>query len=58
MKLSLYLWGIVIAYVGIGFLIDANGGVLGLIMADNFGPVFFGAIFIQIVILIFGRKKS
>jgi len=40
------------------FLIDANGGVLGYIMADNFGPVFFGAIFIQIVILIFGRKKS
>ncbi|MFC3095669.1 hypothetical protein DRW07_07870 [Alteromonas sediminis] len=57
-KASLYLWLLVIAYVG---LIALSGeSVAGRTLADNFGMVFFGAVGAQILIFIvmpFMKKK-
>jgi len=49
-KASMYLWGLVIAYVGLIFVFGE--GAAGYTMADNFGTVFFGAVGIQIVMSI------
>jgi len=46
-KASLYLWGLVIAYIGLAFVFGES--VAGRTMADNFGTVVFGAIGIQIL---------
>jgi len=51
-KASMYLWGLVIAYIGLFILFDGMGMILGRIMADNFGTIFFGAIGIQILMSI------
>lgn len=56
----MYLWSLVIAYIGLIILFDSMGIILGAIMADNFGTVFFGAIGVQILMVIiipfFGKK--
>ena len=39
-KASMYLWGMVMAYLGLMFAFGES--VAGLTMADNFGTVFFG----------------
>jgi len=55
---SKYIWGAVVAYVCLALILGER--LAGRIMADNFGTIFFGAIGLQIALLIispFFRKK-
>lgn len=49
-KATIYLWGFVIIFVVVGVIFAALGSTAAFSMADAFGPIFFGAIGLQILI--------